>query len=175
MPAPAVIHWVSPLVMTPPPPFESLCSNVPSIMYVTVSKPRCGCQLVPFGSPGAYSTSPIWSRWMNGSRSPRSTPAKARRTGKPSPSKPRGAVVTWRTGRGRAVAGSGPVTAGGGPRSSQGAGGATAGPPQRDRAPGDEEVHGAGVGQRNGLARREPPGPQHGAPLADGDGGVVAL
>ena len=28
IPAPAVIHWVSPLVMTPPPPFESLCSNV---------------------------------------------------------------------------------------------------------------------------------------------------
>ena len=24
MPAPAVIHWVSPLVMTPPPPLESL-------------------------------------------------------------------------------------------------------------------------------------------------------
>src|SRR5438270_67615 len=31
---------------------------------------------------------------MNGSRSRRSTPAKARRTGKPSPSKPRGEVVT---------------------------------------------------------------------------------
>jgi hypothetical protein len=31
-PAPAVIHWVSPFVITPPPPFESLCSNVPSIM-----------------------------------------------------------------------------------------------------------------------------------------------
>ena len=69
IPAPAVIHWVSPLVMTPPPPFESACSKTPSIMYVTVSKPRCGCHGVPFGSPGAYSTSPIWSRWMNGSRS----------------------------------------------------------------------------------------------------------
>ncbi len=69
IPAPAVIHWVSPLLITPPPPFESLCSKVPSIMYVTVSKPRCGCQGVPFGSPGAYSTSPIWSMWMNGSRS----------------------------------------------------------------------------------------------------------
>ena len=32
MPAPAVIHWVSPLVITPPPPLESWCSKVPSIM-----------------------------------------------------------------------------------------------------------------------------------------------
>src|SRR5205807_579081 len=42
--------------------------------------------------------------WTNGSRSARSTPAKARRTGNPSPSKARGAVVTERTGRGRASA-----------------------------------------------------------------------
>ncbi len=99
MPPPAVIHCVAPSVITPPPPWESWCWNVPSIMYVTVSNPRCGCQSVPRGSPGAYSTSPIWSMWMNGSRSRRSTPAKARRTGKPSPSKPCGAVVTDRTGR----------------------------------------------------------------------------
>ncbi len=59
MPAPAVIHWVSPLVIVPPPPFESWCSKIPSMMYVTVSNPRCGCHGVPFGSPGAYSTSPI--------------------------------------------------------------------------------------------------------------------
>src|SRR5919106_6317244 len=39
----------------------------------------------------------------NGSSSRRSTPAKARRTGKPSPSKPEGAVVTERTGRSAAV------------------------------------------------------------------------
>ena len=32
MPAPAVIHWVSPLVIRPPPPLESECSNSPSIM-----------------------------------------------------------------------------------------------------------------------------------------------
>jgi hypothetical protein len=32
MPEPAVIHWVSPLVMRPPPPVESWCWNVPSIM-----------------------------------------------------------------------------------------------------------------------------------------------
>src|SRR5689334_23457145 len=37
--------------------------------------------------------------WMNGSRSRRSTPANARRTGKPSPSCPDGAVVTDRTVR----------------------------------------------------------------------------
>ena len=37
--------------------------------------------------------------WMNGSSSARLTPANARRTGKPSPSVPRGAVVTDRTGR----------------------------------------------------------------------------
>src|SRR5512132_1932132 len=39
----------------------------------------------------------------NGSRAARSTPAKARRTGKPSPSNPEGAVVTERTGRSAAV------------------------------------------------------------------------
>ena len=32
MPPPAVIHWVSPLVMRPPPPLESWCRNVPSMM-----------------------------------------------------------------------------------------------------------------------------------------------
>ena len=32
MPAPAVIHWVAPSVMRPPPPFESRCSSSPSIM-----------------------------------------------------------------------------------------------------------------------------------------------
>src|SRR5215217_8093976 len=47
--------------------------------------------------------------WMNGSRSRRSTPAKARRTGKPSPSKPDGAVVTERTRR-RTVPGAGTGT-----------------------------------------------------------------
>src|SRR4029450_8417454 len=41
--------------------------------------------------------------WTNGSRVARSTPAKARRTGKPSPSKPEGAVVTVTTGRSAAV------------------------------------------------------------------------
>src|SRR5437762_2324309 len=40
--------------------------------------------------------------WTKGSRSARSTPANARRTGKPSPSNPAGAVVTERTGRSRA-------------------------------------------------------------------------
>ena len=32
MPEPAVIHWVAPLVMSPPPPVESWCPKVPSIM-----------------------------------------------------------------------------------------------------------------------------------------------
>src|SRR5450631_444303 len=76
---------------------------MPSMMYVTVSKPRCGCQDVPLGSPGAYSTSPISSRWMNGSRSARSTPANARLTGNPRPSVADGALVTDTTGRGVAV------------------------------------------------------------------------
>lgn len=62
-----------------------------------------GRQGVPFGSPGAYSTSPISSMWMNGSRSRRSAPANARRTGKPSPSNPDGAVVMERTRRCTAV------------------------------------------------------------------------
>jgi hypothetical protein len=52
IPWPAVIHRVSPSEMTPPPPSESLCEMTPSIMYVTVSKPRCGCHGVPLGSPG---------------------------------------------------------------------------------------------------------------------------
>src|SRR5579859_7086798 len=44
--------------------------------------------------------------WMNGSRSGRLTPANARRTGKPSPSKPDGAVVILTTGRSPSAAGS---------------------------------------------------------------------
>src|SRR5258708_6716968 len=44
--------------------------------------------------------------WMNGSRSFRWTPANARRTGKPSPSKPDGAVVILTTGRSPSDAGS---------------------------------------------------------------------
>ena len=32
MPPPAVIHWVSPSVISPPPPLESWCWNVPSMM-----------------------------------------------------------------------------------------------------------------------------------------------
>src|SRR4051794_709867 len=44
--------------------------------------------------------------WMKGSSRLMSTPAKARRTGKPSPSKPCGALVTERTGRWRSVAAS---------------------------------------------------------------------
>src|SRR5487761_2354608 len=100
IPDPAVIHCVSPSLISPPPPIESRCWKVPSIMYVTVSKPRWGCHGVPFGSPGAYSTSPIWSMWTKGSRAARSTPANARRTGNPSPSRPLGADVTETTGRG---------------------------------------------------------------------------
>src|ERR1700709_711278 len=49
--------------------------------------------------------------WTSGSRSRRSTPANARRTGKPSPSKPDGAVVTDRTRR-RTVRGAGSGTRG---------------------------------------------------------------
>src|SRR6202012_5367848 len=76
-------------------------------MYVTVSNPRCGCQSVPRGSPGWYSTSPIWSMWTNGSNAALFTPANARTTGNPSPSWPRGPVVSERTGRSVSV---GPAT-----------------------------------------------------------------
>jgi hypothetical protein len=31
-PAPAVIHWVSPSVISPPPPLESWCRKTPSSM-----------------------------------------------------------------------------------------------------------------------------------------------
>src|SRR5450755_698745 len=44
--------------------------------------------------------------WMNASSARRSTPATARRTGNPSPSRPDGAVVTESTGRSRSMAGS---------------------------------------------------------------------
>src|SRR6185295_20326354 len=40
--------------------------------------------------------------WTNGSKSDRSTPANARRTGNPSPSRPLGAALTPRTRRNRA-------------------------------------------------------------------------
>src|ERR1700722_2141066 len=129
MPEPAVIHWVEPLAIRPPPPMESWCWNVPSIMYFTVSKPRWGCHGVPLGSPGAYSTSPIWSMWTNGSRSARLTPAKARRTGKPSPSRPRGAFVTDRTWRSATLSRSSAGTAGSVVRSAT----VTAGPETSDR------------------------------------------
>ena len=46
-PEPAVIHCVPPFVIEPPPPWESWCRNVPSMMYVTVSKPRCGSDRSP--------------------------------------------------------------------------------------------------------------------------------
>src|SRR3954463_6216082 len=49
--------------------------------------------------------------WVNGSRWGRSKPAKAGRTGKPSPSKPDGAVVTERVRR-RTVPGVGSGTRG---------------------------------------------------------------
>jgi len=47
------------------------------------------------------------TQWMTGSSWPRSTPWNARRTGKPSPSNPRGALVTLTTARSRARAGPG--------------------------------------------------------------------
>ena len=97
-PAPAVIHCVAPSVITPPPPVVSWCSNAPSIMYVTVSKPRCGCHAVPFASPGAYSTSPIWSSSRNGSAIESSAVGNGRWTMNPSPSSVVSAVTTCATG-----------------------------------------------------------------------------
>jgi hypothetical protein len=32
IPEPAVIHWVAPSAMIPPPPIESWCWKIPSIM-----------------------------------------------------------------------------------------------------------------------------------------------
>ena len=97
-PEPAVIHWVSLSLMTPPPPWLSWCTKVPSGCWgdrleATVRVPqglwahRCVLDLAHL------------VQGMKGSRSARSTPAKASH-GKPSPSKPLGAVVTERTGRG---------------------------------------------------------------------------
>jgi hypothetical protein len=47
MPLPAVIHWMLPPRSSPWLPTLSRCSIAPSIMYVTVSKPRWGW----FGKP----------------------------------------------------------------------------------------------------------------------------
>ena len=87
MPEPAVIHCVSPSPMRPPPPFESWCSITPSMTYVTVSNPRCGCHGAPTGSFGAYSTGPSWSRRKNGSAMWVSMPpGNGRHTSNPAPS-----------------------------------------------------------------------------------------
>ena len=56
----------------------------------------------PLGSPGRRRPR-LSGPCTNGSRAARSTPAKARRAGKPSPSRPDGAVVTDTTGRSRAA------------------------------------------------------------------------
>ena len=50
IPAPAVIHWVSPLVITPPPPFESLVleravHHVGDGLEATVRVPRRALRL----------------------------------------------------------------------------------------------------------------------------------
>lgn len=71
-----------------------------------------GASVAPMGSPGAQSTLPIWSMWMNGSKAVCGTPANPRRTGNPSPSNADGAVVTDRTGRCVPVAGLGTGTRG---------------------------------------------------------------
>ena len=112
IPAPAVIHWVAPSVIRPPPPVESWCSTAPSMMYVTVSKPRCGCHGAPLASPGAYSTAPRWSSSRNGSARSMSMPGNGRRTWKPSPSNFVGAATTRATGRKVVSAGSGRVMRG---------------------------------------------------------------
>src|SRR3954454_14515910 len=100
MPAPAVIHCVSPSPMMPPPPLESWCSTTPSITYVTVSKPRWGCDGAPFASLGASSTGPSWSSRKNGSAMWVSIPpGNGRHTSKPAPSMARRAEMTLFTGR----------------------------------------------------------------------------
>ena len=53
--------------MRPAPPLESRCSSSPSIIYVTVSNPRCGWSGALFASQGEYSTAPMWSKRMKGS------------------------------------------------------------------------------------------------------------
>ena len=50
MAAPAVIPWVSPLVMRPPPPFESWWSKIPSMMYGKRSVHREALAFTPAGA-----------------------------------------------------------------------------------------------------------------------------
>ena len=59
MPAPAVIHWVAPLVIRPPPPVEFLVLECPVDHVGDGLETAVGMPGVPLGSPGAYSTSPI--------------------------------------------------------------------------------------------------------------------
>src|SRR5262249_51542784 len=63
-------------------------------------------------SPGAYCTSPIWSRRMNGSATALSSPGNGRRTGNPSPSNVRIESMTRSTPRKRAEPPCGIPTAG---------------------------------------------------------------
>ena len=52
-PEPAVIHWVSPLVINPPPPWESACSERPVDDTGHGLESAVGCHGVPLGSPAA--------------------------------------------------------------------------------------------------------------------------
>ena len=99
IPPPAVIHCVAPSVIRPPPPWESWWAKVPSIMYVdrleaAMRVPRCSLRLA-----GRVVHLAHLVHVHEGVEVTKLRPANARRTGKPSPSNPLGAVVTDLTGR----------------------------------------------------------------------------
>src|SRR5262249_50667885 len=121
--------------------------------------------------------------WTNGSSRSIGTPAKARRTGNPSPSKPAGAVGTRMTGRPHGAAGAGAVTTG----SVRGSATVMAGilrtswsapsnilHAQLFRGRGSRSVPAAGLAHEASDAQGEERDPGHGDPQAehdaDGDG-----
>ena len=105
MPAPAVIHWVSPLVMTP--------AAAGGVLVLEGAVDHVGDRLeapvrVPGGALGLAGRVLHLAHLVHvdeGIQTSRGTPAKARRTGNPSPSKPDGAVVmhSHRAGPGRGL------------------------------------------------------------------------
>jgi len=113
IPPPAVIHWVSPLVIRPPPPLESWWRNTPSMMYVTVLEPAVRVPGRALGLPRrvlhlahlVHVDERVQLPQVHAGERPADP-------GNPHPRTRTGAVVTDTTGRSAAVAASGSGTRG---------------------------------------------------------------
>ena len=108
IPAPAVIHWVAPLVIRPPPPMESWCWKGPVESCRSPSRTlgagAMGCPWAHRGRTRPRPSGPCARRGPSPRRVPQRRPGEP---GSPPPSSPWGAVVTWATGRKVATVGSG--------------------------------------------------------------------